>query len=145
MYKGILDGVGGLLNKLDEPIFIGGRRRQTVHVVDAHIKIFRSIELEMNLSCGCLLCCYLFCLFHLSPIRSHLSTLCHFNSGEVYSGSWIRVPPGGGVLIFQFYLLLPPMKIGSYNLFNNHPTPSRMPLYTLEKNWPNCLIKEGVQ
>ena len=29
--------------------------------------------------------------------------------------------------------------------FDNHPTPSRMPLYTLEGNWPNCLIKEGIQ
>ena len=37
------------------------------------------------------------------------------------------------------------MKIGSFNSFNNHPTPSRMPFYTFEVNWPNCLIKEGIQ
>ena len=60
----------------------------------------------MNLYCNCLLCCYLFRLFHFSPIRSQLSTLCHFNSGEENSRSWIRVPPGVGVLICQFYLLL---------------------------------------
>ena len=47
-----------------------------------------------------------FFLFLFYPILSHLSTLCHSNSGEVDSQSWIRVPPGGGILIFQFYLLL---------------------------------------
>ena len=57
----------------------------------------------MNPSCGCLLCCYIFRLFLFSPILSHLYTLCHFNSGEVYSRSRIRVPPGGGVLVYQFY------------------------------------------
>ena len=30
-------------------------------------------------------------------------------------------------------------------LLRNHPTPSRMPLYTLEENWPNGLINEGIQ
>ena len=83
VYKGILDGVGWLLNKLYQPIFIGGRQRQTVHGVDAHIKSFGSLELKMNLSCSCLLCCYLFRLIHCSPILSHLSTLSHFISGEV--------------------------------------------------------------
>ena len=60
----------------------------------------------MNLFCGCLLCCYIFRLFRFSPICSHMSTLCHFNSGEVYSWSWIGVPPGVCVLICQFYLPL---------------------------------------
>ena len=94
------------MNKLDEPFFIGGRRRQTVHGVDAPIKRLISLELEMNLYCGCLCCCYLFHLFLFSPIRSHLYTLCHFNSGEVDSRSLIKVPPGGGILIFHFYLLM---------------------------------------
>ena len=40
VYKGILDGVEWLLNKLDKPFFIGGRWRQTVHGVDAPIKIY---------------------------------------------------------------------------------------------------------
>ena len=106
VYKGILDGVGLLLNKLDETFFVGGRPRQTVHGVNEPIKIFTYIELEMKLSSGCLLCCYLFRFFHFSPILSHLSTLVHFNSGEVDSQSWIRVPTGVGVLIWQFYLLL---------------------------------------
>ena len=83
-----------------------GRRSHTVHGVGASIMSFRYLELEMNLSCGCLLFWYLFCLFHFSPIRSHLSTLCHFDSGKIDSWSWIRVPPGVGILIFQFYLLL---------------------------------------
>ena len=60
----------------------------------------------MNLSCGFLLCCYLFHLFHFSPIRSHMYTLCHFNSCELNSRSWIRVPTGVGVLICQFWLPL---------------------------------------
>ena len=47
-----------------------------------------------------------FRLFRFSPIFSHLSTLCHFNSGEGDSRSRIMVPPGVGVLILQFYLLL---------------------------------------
>ena len=105
VYKVILGGVGWLLNKFYEPIFISGRQRQNVHGVDAHIKSFRSLELEMNISCGCLLCCYLFRLFHFSPIRSHLSTLCHFNNGEVDPWCWIRVPPGADVLICQFTFL----------------------------------------
>ena len=58
----------------------------------------------MNLSCGCLLFCYLFRLFHFSPIRSHLSTLCQFNNGGVDSWSWIQVPLGVGVLVCQFTL-----------------------------------------
>ena len=41
-----------------------------------------------------------------STIISHLSTLSHFNSSEVDSRSRIRIHPGGGDLIFQFYLLL---------------------------------------
>ena len=60
----------------------------------------------MNLSRGCLLCCDLFRLLRFSYIFIHLSTLCHFNSGEVDPQCWIRVPPGVGVLIFQFYLPL---------------------------------------
>ena len=60
-----------------------------------------------NLSCGCLLFCYFPPLFLLSPIIIRLYTLFHFSSGEVDYWSWIRVTPGGGVLIFQFYLLLP--------------------------------------
>ena len=60
----------------------------------------------MNLSCGYLLCCYLFCLFLFSPILIHLSILCQFNIGEVYSWYWIRFTPGGCVLIFQFYLIV---------------------------------------
>ena len=60
----------------------------------------------MDLSCGCLICCYLFCLLLFSPIIVHLFMLCHFNSGEVDSWCWIRVPPGDGVLILQFYLPL---------------------------------------
>ena len=86
VYKGILDSVGLLLNKLDENIFINGRRRQTFHGFDAHIKSFRSLYLEMNLSCGCLLCCYLIRLFNFSPNRSHLSNFFHLNS------SWGRSP-----------------------------------------------------
>ena len=84
VYKGILDCVGRVLNNLYEPTFTGGRWRQTVHGVDAHIKSFIYLELEMNLSCGCLLCCYIFRLFRFFPICIHLSTLCYFNSGEVY-------------------------------------------------------------
>ena len=60
----------------------------------------------MNLYCGCLICCYLFCLFLFFTIISHLLTLCNFNSSEIYYWSRIRVPPGGGVLICQLYLLL---------------------------------------
>ena len=60
----------------------------------------------MNLSCGYLLCCYLFCLLLFSSILSHLSTLCHLNSSEVYYRIWIRFPPCSGVLIYHFYLLL---------------------------------------
>ena len=60
----------------------------------------------MNLFCGCLIWCYLFRLFYCSPIHIHLSILCHFNSGELDSWSWIRVPPSVGVLICHFYLLL---------------------------------------
>ena len=81
-------------------------RRQTVHGVDAHIKSSRSLELEMNLSRGCLLCCDLFRLLRFSSIFIHLSTLCHFNSSEVDSWSWIRFPPSFGVLVCQFYLPL---------------------------------------
>ena len=103
--KGILDGVGWLLNKLYQPILIGGRRIQTVHGVDAHIKSFGSLELGMNISSSCLLCCYIFRLTHCSPICSHLSTLIRFSSGEVDPRCLIRVTPGVGVLICQFYLL----------------------------------------
>ena len=60
----------------------------------------------MNLYCGCLLWCYLFSLFLFSTIRSHLSILCHFNSGKVDSRSLTMVPPGFCVLVCQFYLLL---------------------------------------
>ena len=60
----------------------------------------------MNLYFGCLLCCYLFCLFLFYPIFIHLYTLCHFGSGEVDSWSQIRFPPSGGVFIFQFCLIL---------------------------------------
>ena len=60
----------------------------------------------MNLSCGCLICCYLFRLFFFYPIRSHLSILWHFKSSEVDPWCWIRVSPGAGVLICQFYLSL---------------------------------------
>ena len=88
VYKWILDGVRWLLNKLDGTFFIGGRQRKNVNGFDAPIKSFRYLELDMNLSCGCLLFCYLFRLFHLSTICSHLSTLCHFNRGEVYS--WVE-------------------------------------------------------
>ena len=106
VYKGILDGVGWLLNKLYEPIFVGSRLRQTVHGFYAHIKSFISLELDMNLSCGCLLYSYLFRLFNFFPILSHLSTLCHFNSGELYPKIWIVVPPVVGVLIWKFYLVI---------------------------------------
>ena len=102
VYKGILDGVGWLLNNLDEYFFIGGRRRQTVNGVDSPIKKFRYLELDMNLSCGCLFCCYLFCLLNLSPIYRQLSKFFHFNSGEVDSWSWIKFTPGLGVLILNF-------------------------------------------
>ena len=64
------------------------------------------VEMIMNLSCGCLLCCYLFSLFLFYPILFHLYKLCQFNSGEVDPLIRIIVPPGGGVLIFQFYFLL---------------------------------------
>ena len=87
------------------PFFIGGRLKQTVCVVYVPMKSLRYIELDMNFSCGCLHCCYLFRLFHYSPIHSHLYILFHFNSGEVYFLSWIVVPTGVGVLIFQFYLI----------------------------------------
>ena len=60
----------------------------------------------MKVSCGYLLCCYVFCLLFFSPILINLHTLCHFNSGEVDYRSRIRVPPGGGVFIYQFYVLL---------------------------------------
>ena len=90
VYKGIIDGVGWLFNNSDEPFFICGKLRHTVHGFDAPIKIFRSLELDMNLSFWCLLFCYLFCLFHFSPTRSHLYILFHFNSGEIDSQSWIR-------------------------------------------------------
>ena len=60
----------------------------------------------MNLYCGCLLYCYLFCLFLFYPILIRLSILCHFNSGELDSQSRIRFPPGDDVLIWQFCLLL---------------------------------------
>ena len=38
VYIGILDGVGLLLNNLDETFFVGGRRRQTFCGVDTPIK-----------------------------------------------------------------------------------------------------------
>ena len=106
LHKGILDGIGWLFNKLDKHLFIGGRRIKIFHGVHATIKSFRPLELEMNISCGCLLSYLIFRLFLFSPIISHLSKLFHFNSGEVYPQTQIKVPPCGGVLIYQFYLLL---------------------------------------
>ena len=58
----------------------------------------------MKLYCGCLLCCYPFHFFVFYSILIYLSTLCHYNSSEVDSWSQIRVPPCGGVLIYQFAL-----------------------------------------
>ena len=66
--KCILAGVGWLLNKLDGTLFIGGRKRQTVRGVDAPIKIFILLELEINFSCGCIIWCFLSNLFLLSTI-----------------------------------------------------------------------------
>ena len=63
------------------------------------------LEFEINLSCGCLLWYYLLSLLILYPIITHLSKLWHFSSGEVDPQIWIRVPPGGGFLIWYFYLL----------------------------------------
>ena len=59
----------------------------------------------MNISYGCNPCFYLFCILVLSSFIIHLSTLFHHNIGEVDSRSRIRIPPGGCVLIFQFYLI----------------------------------------
>ena len=75
LYKVIFDGVGLLLNKLYEPIFIGGRRRHNVHGVDAHIKSFIYLELEMNLYCGCIILCDIIRLINFSPMHIHLYTL----------------------------------------------------------------------
>ena len=60
----------------------------------------------MNLSCSCILCCYLFLLSLFSSIFIHLSTLWHFHSGELHSQSLIRVLTGGGVPICKFYPIL---------------------------------------
>ena len=58
----------------------------------------------MNLSCGFILFCFFFLLFLFYPIISHLYSLCHFNSGEVYYRSRITISPSGGILIYQFSL-----------------------------------------
>ena len=47
-----------------------------------------------------------FFLFLLSPIPICHYSVCYFNSSGVDSRSWIRVPTGYGVLVFQFYLLM---------------------------------------
>ena len=59
----------------------------------------------MQLSCGCIIFCYLSFIYIFPLIISHLSTLCHFKSNELDSRSQISIPPGGCGLIFQFYLL----------------------------------------
>ena len=46
--------------------------------------------------------CYLFCLLLSHPILIQMSKLCHFNSSELDLWNRIRIPPGGGVLIFKF-------------------------------------------
>ena len=56
--------------------------------------------------CSYLLCCYLFPLLLFRTILSHQCTLCQFNRSDEDSRSEIRIPPAGGVLICQFYLLL---------------------------------------
>ena len=102
VYKDIIDDVGLFLNKFNEPFFVSVRWIQTAHGVDLPVKSFRLLDLDMNISCGFILCCFPFCLLFFSLILGHLSTLCHLRNNEVDSRSRIRVPPGGSFLIYQF-------------------------------------------
>ena len=58
-----------------------------------------------NILGGCLLCCFLFCLFLLHNILVHSSELHYFSSSEVNFQTLIRVLTGG-YIIFQYLLLL---------------------------------------
>ena len=69
------------------------------------MKSFRSLLFKMQFLGGCLLCCFLFCLFFFYPILTHQSALCYFSSGEVYYRNITRVLPGG-FIIYQYHLLL---------------------------------------
>ena len=105
MRKGILDGFWIEVNEVDENWFFGGRQQKTVHGVLEFVKSFRFLLLKMQLSGGCLLCCFLFCLLLFSPILVYHSVLRYFSSGKIYSRAWIMVPHVG-FIFYQYHLYL---------------------------------------
>ena len=68
------------------------------------LKSFRSLLLKIQILGGCLLCCFLFCLFLFSPIISHQFELHDFSSSRVDPQNRIRVLLGG-YIIFQSHLI----------------------------------------
>ena len=105
LWKGALDDCWREVNEVDDYPLFSGRQRYTVRGVLAFMNIYRSFFFKMQLSGGCLLCCFLCCPLLLSPILRQQSILRYFSSGEVDSHTQIRVTHGG-LIIYQSHLLL---------------------------------------